>query len=64
MHITFFISPTDKIELIDISNTFSMKKATGPQSIPSAIFHLQKLNVVEPLEKYIYYLEIECIMKT
>ena len=26
----FFISPTDKIELIDIINTFSIKKAIGP----------------------------------
>ena len=49
----FFISPTDKIELIDIINTFSIKKATGPQSIPSDIFHLIKFNVVEPLESII-----------
>ena len=28
----FFISPTDKIELIDIINTFSIKKATGPHT--------------------------------
>ena len=46
----FVISPTDKIELIDIINTFSIRKATGPHSIPSDIFHLIKLNVVEPLE--------------
>ena len=49
----FFISPTDKIELIDIINTFSIKKSTGPHSIPSDIFHLIKLNVVEPLESII-----------
>ena len=52
MH-NFFISLTDKIELIDIINTFSIKKATGPHSIPSDIFHLIKLNVVEPLESII-----------
>ena len=49
----FFISPTEKIELIDIINTFSITKATGPHSIPSDISHLIKLNVVEPLESII-----------
>ena len=49
----FFICSTDKIELIDIINTFSIKKATGSHSIPSDIFHLIKLNVVEPLENLI-----------
>ena len=49
----FFISPTDKIELIEIINTFSIKKATGPHSIPSDIFRLIKFNVVEPLESII-----------
>ena len=67
----FFISPTDKIELIDIINTFSIKKATGPHSIPSDIFHLIKFNVVEPLESIIYlsfgegiYIENLIISKT
>ena len=46
----FFISPT---RLIDIINTFSIRKATGPHSIPLDIFHLIKLNVVEPLESII-----------
>ena len=49
----FFVSPTDKIELIDIINTFSIRKATGPHSISSDIFHRIKLNVVEPLESII-----------
>ena len=57
----FFISPTDKIELIDIINTFSIQKATGPHSIPSDIFHLIKLNVVEPLESIINLLFVKGI---
>ena len=49
----FFISLTDKIELIDIINTFSIKKAIGPHSIPSDIFHLIKFNLVGPLQSII-----------
>ena len=48
----FFISPTDKIELIDIINTFSIKKATGPHSIPSDIFHLIKFKCCGTTRKY------------
>ena len=46
---TFFINPTDKIEVINIINNLSINKATGPHSIPADILHLIKLSVPQPL---------------
>ena len=34
---SFFISPTDKNEVLDMINTFDMRKASGPNSIPPKI---------------------------
>ncbi len=45
----FFITPTDKIEIIGIINDIDINKSTGPHSIPSNILHLIKTNVSEPL---------------
>ena len=51
---SFFINPTNEIELINIINSFlSLNKAYGPHSIPIDIFHLIKLNVAAPLSEII-----------
>ena len=49
----FFISPTDKNEIVSIINNISIKKAIGPHSIPTDILHIIKLNISEPLSDII-----------
>ena len=49
----FFISPTDKVEIVNIINNISLNKACGPHSIPTNILHLIKLNISEPLAEII-----------
>ena len=49
----FFISPTDKDEIVNIINNISLNKAVGPHSIPTNILHLIKLNISEPLSEII-----------
>ena len=46
---TFFIKPTNNIEVVNVINTFNSSKALGPTSIPTNIFHLIKFNVAKPL---------------
>ena len=46
---SFFITPTDEREIINIINTFDINKATGPHSIPSNILDLIKYIIAEPL---------------
>ena len=55
---SFFISPTDKNEVLDMINTFDMKKASGPNSIPPKILLLIKTQLAEPLAA-IFNLSIE-----
>ena len=51
---TFFISPTDKTEIIDIINKhINMNKASGPNSFPSMIIDLIKEQLAEPLSDII-----------
>ena len=45
----FFITPTNKIEVINIINDISINKANGPNSIPTNILHLIKINIAQPL---------------
>ena len=47
--VTFFIKPTNEIEIINNINKLNNNKALGPNSIPTDIFHLIKLNVAKPL---------------
>ena len=47
--ITFFVKPTNEIEVINNINNLNGNKALGPTSIPTDIFHLIKLNVAKPL---------------
>ena len=49
----FFITPTNKHEIINQINNISINKAIRPHSIPSNIFHLIKLNLSEPLSDII-----------
>ena len=49
----FFVSPTDKDEIVNIINNISLSKAVGPHSIPTNILHLIKLNISEPLSEII-----------
>ena len=46
---SFFITPTNKDEVIDILNTFDINKSTGPHSIPNNILHGIKHIIAEPL---------------
>ena len=46
---TFFITPTDKWEVLNIINRFDTSKACGPHSIPTDILHLIKDIIVDPL---------------
>ena len=46
---SFFITPTDKTEIIDILNTFNVNKSIGPHSIPNNILQLIKYIIAEPL---------------
>jgi hypothetical protein len=55
---TFFISPTDKNEILDMINSFDMKKASGPNSIPPKILLLIKTQLADPLAA-IFNLSIE-----
>ena len=67
----FFITPTDKHEIINLINNISINKAIGLHSIPSNILHLIKLNLSEPLsdiinlsfEKGVYFHDLK-ISKT
>ena len=47
--VTFFIKPTNEIEIINNINKLNNNKALGPNSIPTDIFHLIKLSVAKPL---------------
>ena len=55
---TFFISPTDKNEILDIINSLNMNKASGPNSIPPRILLLIKTQLAKPLAA-IFNLSIE-----
>ena len=55
---TFFISPTDKDEILDMINYINMNKASGPNSIPPKILLLIKTQLAEPLAA-IFNLSIE-----
>ena len=46
---TFFISPTNKVEIIQIINTLKHGKASGSKSFPGDILHLMKLELSSPL---------------
>ena len=46
---TFVIFECDQKEVENILNTFSSRKATGPNSIPSDILHLLKKDISYPL---------------
>ena len=50
---SFFITPTDKYEVIKIINSVDSNKATGPHSIPTPILQLIKLNIAEPLSEIV-----------
>ena len=47
--ITFFIKPTNVLEVLNNINDLNTSKGTGPHSIPTNIFHLIKFSVAEPL---------------
>ena len=51
---SFFITPTDKNEIINILNTFNINKSTGPHSIPNSILFLIKYIIAEPLATMIH----------
>ena len=46
---SFFITPTNKFEIVDMINNNINNKACGPNSIPNTILHLIKQNIAEPL---------------
>ena len=48
---TNIICPTDESEIINIINTQSLNKLSGPRSIHTDMFHLIKLNVAAPLSE-------------
>ena len=50
---SFFISPTDKHEILEIINSNLGKKATWPYSIPSDILDIIKFIIAEPLSNII-----------
>ena len=50
---SFFLSPTNKYEIIDIITSIDIDKAVGPHSIPSNILHLIKDIISEPLSNII-----------
>ena len=51
--VSFFIRPTNEIEVINNINNLNGNKALGPTSIPTNIFHLIKLNIAKPLAEII-----------
>ena len=50
---TFFIKPTNTLEVINNINDLNTNKGTGPYSIPTNIFHLIKFAVADPLVEII-----------
>ena len=42
---TFFIKPTDKFEVLQIINSFNLRKASGHNSFPNKILYLMKLEL-------------------
>ena len=50
---TFFIKPTNKIEVINNINDLNSSRALGPTSLPTNVFHLIKFSVAEPLVQII-----------
>ena len=48
-HKTFFISPTDTIEISDIISNLSTDKSQGPNGIPTKILHLLKDDIARIL---------------
>jgi hypothetical protein len=55
---TFYISPTEKNEIIDMINLLDIKKSSGPNSIPPKILLLIKTQLAEPLAD-IFNLSVE-----
>ena len=49
----FFITPTNKFEIIDMIDNNINNKACGPNSIPNNILHLIKQIIAEPLAEII-----------
>ena len=50
---SFFISPTDKTEIISCISSLATNKGSGPFSIPVRIFQLLKHDISEPLSQLI-----------
>ena len=50
---SFFITPTDKDEILKIITDISIGKACGPHSIPSDILHYIKDSISDPLSEII-----------
>ena len=50
---SFFIKPTDELEITDAINNLKSNKTSGPYSIHHKILHLIKLNIADPLSKII-----------
>ena len=46
---SFFINPTDELEIINLIDNLCSNKATGPHSIPTDILQLIKFNIATPL---------------
>ena len=51
----FFMNPTDKNEIINITNNLNFNKSTGPHSIPGEILNIIKLNIAEPLSEIVNF---------
>ena len=50
---SFFIKPTDSVEIIKTINGLISNKATGPYSIPDEIIDQIKINIAEPLSNIV-----------
>ena len=50
---SFFLIPTDPVEVLEIIGDINSNKVTGPFSIPNKILDLIKINIAEPLSKLI-----------
>ena len=50
-NISFFVSPTDKIEIEDVISSLDSNKSVGPNSIPNKILKLLKDNISSQLSE-------------
>ena len=49
----FFITPTDRSEILDLIDKLNIHKSVGPHSIPTDILQLIKINMADPLSEIV-----------